>query len=894
MSMEDQVNRLQEQVQSMTELVGQLLQERAAPVSLPGSPPRSLVPIALPNRYEGDPDACQAFLMQCGLYVTHHPAQFRSEEDKVHFVVSLLGGQAVTWATALWAERSPLLRSSRDFQDAFRAVFVHPAVGRSLGDRLLDLRQGNCTAADFSLEFRTLAARLQWPADCLQVIYRRALRPELACRGAACFFDEYVKLSISLDTIIWEQRRSSPHAERSLAAPPARSDESEPMIVGRAPLMTEERERRLRRGLCIYCESPLPEDLSVIPEEYRRFSKVFSKKEAYGLPPHRSSDCAIDLLDGATLPQGRLYSLSRAEEAMRTYISESLEQGIIRPSTSPVAAGFFFVGKKDGGLRPCIDYRALNAITKKRREPLPLIPSTLEQLRRAWIFTKLDLHSAYNLIRICEGDEWKTSFLTSTGQYEYLVMPYGLANSPSIFQAFINDIFQDVLHRFVITYIDDILIYSDNEAQHVTHVQQVLQRLADHHLYVKGEKCEFHRSTIKFLGYLIRPGEVAMDPSKIQGIREWPQPKTIKELERFLGFANFYRRFIRGFSAVAAPLTNLLRGGTKRLAWSEDATQAFTALKERFCTAPVLQQPDPNEPFIVEVDASEVGIGAVLSQRDPRSGKFHPCAFLSKNLSPAESNYDVGNRELLAIKRALEEWRHWLEGAKHPFKVLTDHRNLQYLQSARRLNPRQARWALFSTRFNFKSSSSDVPAVDQWYRRSERVWHQAHRQLSRRAEQTKKRADRQRRTAPIYKPGYRVWHSTQHLWLPRVRKLGPKYIGPFCVIMLVGPITYRLQLPRLYRIHPVFHVSLLKPVRYSLAHAPSDAQDPPPQIPLTDGDAYAVHSLLDSRRRGRGLQYLVDWVGYGPEERCWAPASDILDPSLIAQFHAGHPSRPRP
>ncbi|KAL1249494.1 hypothetical protein QQF64_020499 [Cirrhinus molitorella] len=200
-------------------------------------------------------------------------------------------------------------------------------------------------------------------------------------------------------------------------------------------------------------------------------------------------------------------------------------------------------------------------------------------------------------------------------------MPFGLANSPLCFQAFINE-----------------------------HVRVVLQRLIDHQLYAKCEKCEFHLSKISFLGYIISLEGVAMDDKKVNVVLKWPQPTTLKELQRFLGFANFYRRFIHHFSTVAAPLTAM----------------------------------------------------AVLSQRQGNPPKMFPCAFYLHKLSPAERNYDVGNRELLAIKAALEEWRHWLEGAKHPFTVLTDHRNLEYLQTAKRLNHRQARWALFFTRFNFR------------------------------------------------------------------------------------------------------------------------------------------------------------------------------------------------
>uniref|UniRef100_A0A3B3BWV7 Gypsy retrotransposon integrase-like protein 1 n=1 Tax=Oryzias melastigma TaxID=30732 RepID=A0A3B3BWV7_ORYME len=452
--------------------------------------------------------------------------------------------------------------------------------------------------------------------------------------------------------------------------------------------------------LTLHTQTGLSEGL---PSQYEDLHEAFNKQYATRLPPHRSYDCAIELQPGAAPPRGRIFPLSQPEsEAMQKYIEEELEKGFIRPSTSPASAGFFFVKKKDGGLRPCIDYRNLNDITIKYRYPLPLVPFALEQLRQARFFTKLHLRSAYNLVRIREGDEWKTAFSTTSGHYEYLVMPFGLCNAPSVFQAFVNDVFRDMLNRFVIVYIDDILIYSSSFEEHVLHVRQVLQRLIKNNLYVKGEKCQFHTTSVSFLGYVISPQGVAMDQGKVEAVLKWPQPTTVKELQRFLGFANFYRRFIRGFSIVAAPLTSLLKGATKTLRWTPGALAAFQGLKQRFSSSPILHHPDPTKQFIVEVDASNTGVGAVLSQRHGQPQKMYPCAFFSRKLSDPERNYDVGDRELLAMKEAFTEWRHWLEGAAEPFLVLTDHKNLQYIKTAKRLNSRQSRWSLFFSRFDFQ------------------------------------------------------------------------------------------------------------------------------------------------------------------------------------------------
>ena len=443
---------------------------------------------------------------------------------------------------------------------------------------------------------------------------------------------------------------------------------------------------------------PDPPDVSSVPEDYHDLGLVFSKFHALSLPPHRPYDCAIDLFPGSLLLSSRLYNLSRPErEAMEVYIQESLAAGIIRPSSSPVGAGFFMVCKKDRTLRPCIDIRGLNNITVRNKYPLPLISSAFVPLHGATVFSKLDLRNAYHLVRIREGDEWNTAFNTPLGHFEDLVMPFGLTNAPAVFQALVNDVLRDMLNRSVFVYLDDILIFSKSLVEHKHHVRQVLQCFLENKLYVKAEKCDFHVQSISFLGYIIGQGEVRMDPSKASAVAEWVTPFTRKQLQWFLGFANFYQRFIKSFSRIVAPLT-ALTSTVRTFEWTPEAEAAFWGLKLWFVLAPILSQPDPSLQFVVEGDASDTEVGAVLSQRSPSDHKLHPCAFFSRRLTPPERNYNVGNWELLAVKLALEEW---LEGTEQPFIVWKDHRNLSYIQFAKRLNSRQARWALFFGHFNF-------------------------------------------------------------------------------------------------------------------------------------------------------------------------------------------------
>ena len=445
--------------------------------------------------------------------------------------------------------------------------------------------------------------------------------------------------------------------------------------------------------------SELKADLEGVPEKYHDFADVFSKQKANRLAPHRPYDLKIDIEPGSNPPLGPIYPLSQSElSSIREFLDEHLSIGFIRPSKSPFGAPVLFVKKKDGSLRLCVDFRGLNAITRKDKYPLPLVTDLLDAPRKARIYTKIDLKHAYHLVRVSEGDEWKTAFRTRYGSFEWLVMPFGLTNAPSVFQRFVNDIFSDMLDVCVIVYLDDILVFSEDPALHEEQVREVFRRLRKNGLFANGKKCSFDMDSVEYLGFIIGPDGLRMDEAKVQVVRDWPEPRKVKDIQSFLGFANFYRRFIRNYSDITVPLTRLTR---KTAPWNFDdkCRSAFETLKNAFTSAPILSHWKPDVPIIIETDASDYAIAAILSIQES-DGEIHPVAFLSRTLSVSELNYDVHDKELLAIFESFKHWRHYLEGSGIPIDVVTDHKNLEYFSTTKLLTRRQARWSEFLSAFN--------------------------------------------------------------------------------------------------------------------------------------------------------------------------------------------------
>ena len=417
-----------------------------------------------------------------------------------------------------------------------------------------------------------------------------------------------------------------------------------------------------------------------------------------GLPPARGDEHSIPLKPDSKPVSKTPYRLSPKElEECKQHLEKLLEMGHIQPSRSPYGSPVLFVRKKDGSLRMCVDYRALNDQTVKDRYPLPRIDEMLDSLRGATVFSKLDLSQGYHQVRLDPPDVHKTAFSTKFGHYEFLVMPFGLCNAPATFQRMMNIALRPFIGKFCCVYLDDILIYSSDEAQHAEHLHAVLGALSNARLYAKLEKCEFGLKWVKFLGHVVSENGIAMDPDKVKAMADWPTPKTTAHIRSFLGLVNYYRRFIKDFAAMALPLTSLTGKGVD-FEWGESQQQAFQALKAAMLRKPVLQMPDLGRPFLVHTDACGFAVGAVLEQVFDRALGPQPVAYFSKKLDKHQLNYPAGDQEALGIVLALDAWRCYLQG--NHFVVNSDHQTLQRLQTQAAISGRRARYAEFLQEFD--------------------------------------------------------------------------------------------------------------------------------------------------------------------------------------------------
>ena len=443
--------------------------------------------------------------------------------------------------------------------------------------------------------------------------------------------------------------------------------------------------------------APVPEAAAPQPEFQEKMEALLKKYETVipadpdfvpPFPPARSVDHGIEVLPGSAPPNRPVYRMNPTElEELKKQLAQLTEQGLIRPSTSPYGSPIIFVKKKNGELRLCVDYRALNNVTVKNKYPLPRIDDLLDRLHGAKVFSKIDLAAGYHQVRLKEEDIPKSAFRTRYGHFEYTVLAFGLCNAPATFMRMMNEILMEGLDDYCIVYLDDILIYSKSEEEHLLHVEKVLQKLTEHQLYVKKAKCEWGVKSTAFLGHICSAQGIHMDPAKVKANLDWPELTNATDVLQFKGLAGFYKRGIKDFSKIAAPLSTLT--GNVPWKWGSEEKEAFELLKKTVSEAPILAPPDFSRPFTLTCDASKYALGAVLSQGE--GAEMRVVAFESRKLNPAEAKYEVHDKELLAIIHALVKWKHYL-GGRDKFTIIIDSWATKFIQTKPTLTRLEQKW----------------------------------------------------------------------------------------------------------------------------------------------------------------------------------------------------------
>ena len=430
----------------------------------------------------------------------------------------------------------------------------------------------------------------------------------------------------------------------------------------------------------------------LVPPRYRKWKQVFSNEATSRLPKHQPWDHAIDFTpDAKPTWRAKVYPMLPLElEELDKWIDENLEKGYIELSKSPWAVLVFFIKKKDGKLCLIQDYCPINKITVKHPYPILLTNDLINRLQDAEYFTTLDICWGYHNIRIKEGHEDRAAFLTHRGLYRPKVMLFGLTNSPATFQSFMNFIFAPLIALGVVAvYLDDIVIYAKMLDLLREYTDQVFQILQGYDLFLCPSKCEFEKREIAYLGLIIRPGEVLMDPGKVDAICRWKTPENLKDVQAVLGFCNFYRRFCEDMAEIAQPLTELTKKNEPFI-WTPVRDKAFEKLKAKFSEEPILKIYKFGLPTHIIINASNVATGGVLEQKH-ENNQWHLVTYCSSLMSKEERNYAIYNQEMLGLICALEDWQHFLEGLPEPFEVQTNHKNMEWWSAMQNLNCRQAR-----------------------------------------------------------------------------------------------------------------------------------------------------------------------------------------------------------
>ncbi|EDN93097.1 hypothetical protein SS1G_08962 [Sclerotinia sclerotiorum 1980 UF-70] len=689
-----------------------------------------------------------------------------------------------------------------------------------------------------------------------------------------------------------------------------------------------------------------------IPKEYHDLIDLFSKKKANALPPHRNSDHKIRLTQPNNLTLSPLYRQTTQElQALKKFIDENLNRGWIAPSNASFAAPILFVKKANGDLRLCVDYRKLNEISAKDGYPLPRIDEILSQMSKAKIFTKLDLRAAFNAIRMHPDSEELTAFQTCFGQFKSLVLPFGLSGGPGTYQRFINNLLMENLGNFCTAYLDDIIIYSTDPSEHTAQVRWVLTKLKEAGLSVDIKKCDFSVSRIKYLGFYVSTKGLEVDPEKIKDILTWKRPTTVKGVRGFLGFCGFYRKFIKNYGRIARPLDKLTQKG-RTFDWDPDCQKAFETLRQAVTEAPVLHYFHPDRLTKVETDSSDGVTGGILSQLDPATKEWHPLAFFSKTMNPAECNYEIHDKEMLAILQAFQQWRVELQSVENPVQVYSDHQSLEIFMRTKKLTARQARWAEYLSQFNFQLEYRTGKAngqADALTRRDGDIQSQKERMEANRlgtllkptmlspevraevlaplvedidpglgqmlqvlqANRTATELGEQRTLARTEANG--KWTLVDGLllrsdrgpqfvsdfWMELIsmsgiwyiRKLGDQMSGPYRILERRGN-AFKLELPAEIKVHPYFNPEKLR----KAAEDPLPGQVHAPPIPEEiDGNLeWEVEKILSVRKVYGLLRYRVKWRGFDTDIDEYSPTDLKNSPLALKAFHNEYPDLPGP
>ncbi|SLM35915.1 reverse transcriptase domain protein [Lasallia pustulata] len=632
----------------------------------------------------------------------------------------------------------------------------------------------------------------------------------------------------------------------------------------------------------------MEEVLAKVPMPYQDQKDAFDPVKAKQLPPHQSYDHEIKIEgDRTKLPQSRVYPISNYKlQKRKDYLDKNLKKGFISPSHAPYTSPVLFAVKPNRSLRVCVDYQKLNVITKRNRYPIPPIEETLAKVTGCKYLTKLDVIAAFNKLRMHPNSEDYTTFITSMGAYKYHVLPFGLTNGPANYQHYMNDVLWDHLNNFCSAYLDDILIYSKTLKEHTQHVRAVLQKLIDAGLQVDMEKCKFHVQETSFLGVLLSTDGLRMDPKKA-----------------FIGFCNFYRRFIKGFSKI----------------------KSFELFKQRVVTAPVLQYFDRTRKAILKTDSSDhVNAGVLCQYVDDKV--LHPVAFYSKNMVPAECNYEIYDKELLAIIRCLEHWRPELEATELPVEIFTDHKALEHFMTSKELTRQQVPWAKKLSEYNFKimyqtgaknikadalTQFADNNAVSAgtsmtlfFANKGFHPWmtfgpDDTNYETAREQIQAAKAEDitgTMENILELMKKNAAKSQETMKRHADKHRKeityeIEAKMLGPFPIVKKVGT-SYELELPQTMKVHNVFHSNL--PHKDPGDPLPGQIQEPPGPIVTADGEEWDLADILNSRWHYSRLQYRCAWVDEKTRDLEWYYTDGgEFDNSqdIVKDFHDRYPRK---